>query len=175
MNKKLDCIAFHEAGHAIAHILTGIPFIYVTTKEDEEKDELGGRTLGHVLPDEPLSKEEWEKLSILDPNEFNIFFKEDFIRLSGFVAEMIYRRKANFKASKEDFRQWIGTSLNNLPEKLSSKYQSFLLDYLVQVLISERNWSNITVVALALVEEDTLTYERVCEVIELNHLNSVLK
>jgi hypothetical protein len=108
MTRRIDCIAFHEAGHAIAHILTGIPFKYVTIKEDEEKDERGGRTLGHVLPDESLSKEEWEKLSILVPKEFNIFFKEDFIRLAGFVAEMIYRRKANLKASKEDFRQWVG-------------------------------------------------------------------
>jgi hypothetical protein len=60
MHKKLDCIAFHEAGHAVAHILTGIPFKYVTIKEDKEKDEFGGRTLGHVLPNEPMSKEEWD-------------------------------------------------------------------------------------------------------------------
>lgn len=168
MNKKLDCIAFHESGHAIAHILTGIPFKYVTIKVDEEKDELGGRTLGHVLPDEPLSKEEWEKLSILDPKEFNIFFKEDFIRLAGFVAEMIYRRRSNYKSSKEDFRQWVGTSLIKLPEKLSSKYQSFILEYIFQVLVTERNWSDITVVALALIDEETLTYDQVCTVIGQN-------
>ena len=45
MNKKLDCIASHEAGHAVAHILTGIPFKYVTIKEDKEKDERGRSVL----------------------------------------------------------------------------------------------------------------------------------
>jgi len=39
MKKKIDCIAFHEAGNAIAHILTGIPFKCVTIREDTEKDE----------------------------------------------------------------------------------------------------------------------------------------
>jgi len=130
MKKELDCIAFHEAGHAVAHILTGIPFKYVTIKEAKEKDEYGGRTLGHVLPDESLSKEEWDQLSMLDPKDFNIFFRDDFIKLSGFVAETIYRRRSNLKSSKEDFRQWVGTTLIGIPERLSSKYQSFLLDYM---------------------------------------------
>lgn len=26
MNKKIEYIAFHEAGHAVAHVLAGIPF-----------------------------------------------------------------------------------------------------------------------------------------------------
>ena len=39
MSTKLDFIAFHEAGHAVAHILAGIPFKYVTIKEDKEKDD----------------------------------------------------------------------------------------------------------------------------------------
>jgi len=88
---------------------------------------------------------------------------------------MIYRRRSSYKTSKEDFRQWVGTSLNQLPEKLSSKYQNFLIEYILQVLISESNWSNITAVALALVDEDTLSYNKVCEVIEQNKNNPVLK
>ena len=41
MKSKLDSIAFHEAGHAVAHILAGIPFKHVTIKEDRKKDEHG--------------------------------------------------------------------------------------------------------------------------------------
>jgi DNA-binding ferritin-like protein (Dps family) len=122
-----------------------------------------------------MSKEEWENHSILNPKEFNMFFKEDFIRLSGFVAEMIYRRRSNYKSSKEDFRQWVGTSLIKLPEKLSSKYQSFILEYIFHVLVTERNWSNITAVALALIDEETLSYDQVLNVIEQNLINPVLK
>ncbi len=32
----MNCTAFHEAGHAVAHILTGIPFKYIPIKEDAE-------------------------------------------------------------------------------------------------------------------------------------------
>jgi len=174
MNKKLDCIAFHEAGHAIAHILTGIPFKYVTIKEDKEKDEHGQRSLGHIMNEKPIIKEEWDQYSMLNLNEFNIFFKDDFIKLSGFVAEMIYRRRSNYKSSKEDFRQWVGTSLIKLPEKLSSKYQSFILEYILQVLVVERNWSNITAVTLALIDKETLSYDHVCNVIEQNTNNPIL-
>jgi len=35
MTKKLDHIAFHEAGHAVAHILTGIPFKYVMSRPEK--------------------------------------------------------------------------------------------------------------------------------------------
>lgn len=175
MNKKLDCIAFHEAGHAIAHILTGIPFKYVTIKPDTEKDEHGGSTLGYVFPDKPLSEGEWKSLSILDPAEFNVFFQDDFIKLAGLVAETIYRRRPNYKAAKEDFRQWVGTSLKQLPEPLNSKYIDFILEYTIQVLQNKINWSNITAVALALVEEETLNYMQVLEVFEQNNINPVFK
>jgi hypothetical protein len=37
MNKRVDCVAFHEAGHAVAHLLTGIPFKYVTIRPDKGK------------------------------------------------------------------------------------------------------------------------------------------
>jgi hypothetical protein len=171
MHKNIVYIAFHEAGHAIAYILTGTPFKYVTIKPDEEKDEYGGRTLGQVLPENPLSEEEWKRLSILDPIEFNVFFKDDFIKLAGLVAEAIYRRRPNYKAAKKDFRQWVGTSLNYLPERLNSKYIDFILEYTIQVIQNKTNWSNITAVALALVEEETLSYERVYEVIKQNSLN----
>ena len=166
MKKRIDCIAFHEAGHAYAHILTGIPFKYVTIEEDKEKDEHGLRSLGYVMYDKPKSSEEWNQYSILNPKEFDRFFKNDFISIAGFVAELLYRRRSNYKSSKADFRQWAHISLNKLPERLSSKYQSFILEYAFQVLHKDENWSNITALALALIDKETLTYDRVCEVIE---------
>lgn len=129
MSEKIDCIAFHEAGHAVAHVLAGIPFKFVTIKADEEKDEQGFKSLGQVVLNEPASGEEWDQYSILNPDEFNIFFKDDFTKLAGLVADKIYRGRFNYKSSKENFRQWVGTSLNKLPESLSSKYVSFILEY----------------------------------------------
>jgi hypothetical protein len=126
-----------------------------------------------VANENPMTPEEWEKHSIMDPVEFNIFFKDDFTKLARLVAEAIYRCRFNYKAAKNDFRQWVGTSLNQLPEKLNSRYIDFMLEYTFQVLQNKTNWSNITAVALALVDEETLSYQRVLEVIEQNKINPV--
>ena len=121
--------------------------------------------------DKPKTSEEWNQYSILNPQAFERFFKNDFISLAGFIAELLYRKRSNYKSSKADFRQWAYTSLNKLPERLSSKYQSFILEYTFQVLQEETNWSNITAIALALIDEETLTYDQVCEVIDQNLSN----
>ena len=78
------------------------------------------------------------------------------------------------KSSKEDLRQWLNISLKHLSEQLSSKYISFLLGYTLEVLSKDENWSNIAAITLALVDEDTLSYDRVCEVIEQNKQNPIL-
>jgi hypothetical protein len=89
------------------------------------------------------------------------------------VAEMMYRGRFNYKSSKGDFRQWVGTSLIKLPEKLSSKYQSFMLEYTFQVLQTKTNWSNINAVALALIDKEALNYDQACDVIEKNKENPI--
>lgn len=70
-----------------------------------EKDESGYRSLGQVANEKPMTPEEWEKHSIMDPVEFNTFFKDDFTKLAGLVAEGIYHGRFNYKASKGAFRQ----------------------------------------------------------------------
>jgi hypothetical protein len=170
MNNDIDYVAFHEEGHAVAHLLTETPFKYVTIKPDKEKDEHGLRSLGGVVLENPLSNEEWDQYSIMNPNEFGMFFKDDFIKLSGLVAEMMHRGRFNFKSSKGDFRQWVGTSLIQLPEKLSSKYQSFIFEYTFQVLQTKSNWSNITAVAIEFIEKGTLTYYEVNNIIKQKKL-----
>jgi hypothetical protein len=39
-------------------------------------------------------------------------------------------------------------TLNQLPEKLNSRFMDFMLEYIFQVLQNKTNWSNITVVTL---------------------------
>ena len=175
MSKNIDCIAFHEAGHAVASILTGTSFRYVTIKEDSEKNEYGKRSLGHIMYENPRSKEEWDQISILNPNEFDVFFKDDFVGLAGLIAERLYKGKISWKGSKEDLRQFFGISLYKLPDCLGEKYLSFLLEYTFQVLNTKQNWSNIVAVALALIDKETLSYDQVREIIGKDNEDPVVK
>ena len=127
MSKNIDSIAFHEAGHVGTNIITGSKFKYVTIKEDSEKDEYGKRSLGHILYENPRSKEEWDQISILNPNKFDIFFKDDFVGLAGLIAERLEKGKISWKGSKEDLRQCFGISLYKLPDSLGEKYFRYLL------------------------------------------------
>ena len=127
MSKKIEYIAFHEAGHAVASILTGSKFKYVTIKEDSEKNEYGKRSLGHIMYENPRSKEEWDQISILNPNEFDVFFKDDFVGLAGLIAERLYMGKISWKESNEDLQQCFGISLYKLPDSLGEKYFRYLL------------------------------------------------
>jgi len=136
MNNKIDYIAFHEAGHAVAHYLAEIPFKYITIKanENENKDESGHRSLGHVMLEKDATADEWCQYSMLNTVEFSIFFKDDFTKVAGLVAEKISQGRFNYRGSKGDIQLWINTTLGDLPEKLCSKYQSFILEYTFQVL-----------------------------------------
>jgi|WetSurMetagenome_2_1015567.scaffolds.fasta_scaffold16219_4 hypothetical protein len=69
----------------------------------------------------------------------------------------------------------LETSLNQLGEGLESKYISFLLEYTSHCIHNRSTLSDITAVALALVEEETLTYDMVLEIMEQNRINPVLK
>jgi hypothetical protein len=48
----------------------------------------------------PKPETEWDRVSIMDPDKFNILLKGDFTRLAGLVAEGIFRRRFNYKAAK---------------------------------------------------------------------------
>lgn len=121
----MDCVAIHETGHALAHILTGYHFDYVTIEEDKEISKSGQRVLGLTKLDKPQTNEAWDQFSILNPNEFDRFFKVNFISLSGYVSEEIYRGRYNTKSSKEDFRQWFNISLKHLSVKVPNKIHTF--------------------------------------------------
>ena len=71
----IDCVAIHEAGHTLAHILTGSHFDYVTIEEDKEISKPEQRVLGLIRFDKPQTNKDWDQFSILNPNEFDRFFK----------------------------------------------------------------------------------------------------
>jgi hypothetical protein len=64
-------------------IVIDIPFKYVTIKLATEKDENNERSLGKIVFNDPSGKDYWKKYSIMNPNEFSMYFKDDFTKLAG--------------------------------------------------------------------------------------------
>lgn len=50
MKKSIVSTAYHEAGHAVAYILTNKRFKYVTIVPTKSKDAYEPGSLGHIIP-----------------------------------------------------------------------------------------------------------------------------
>jgi len=164
MSKGIIYAAYHEAGHVLALLLTNKRFKYVTIVPENMKDGYGIETSGHVRGIPSEIKNQWEIPSFFKPVKFNRYFKNDFIKVAGLVTEQIYTGKNNKTGAGGDFEEWINVTLLGLPNKLSSKYQKFLLDYTKEVLELKINWLHITAIAEALGERETLSYAQVIDV-----------
>jgi ATP-dependent Zn protease len=164
MSKGIINAAYHEAGHVLALLLATRRFKYVTIVPENMKDGYGIETSVHISRIPSEIKNQWEIPSFFKPVKFNRFFRNDFINVAGLVAEQIYTGKKNKTGAGGDFEEWINVTHLGLPNKLSSKYQFFLLDYTKEVLELEINWLHITSIAEALIERKTLNYSQVIDV-----------
>ncbi len=163
MNKENINAAYHEAGHVLALLLTNRGFKYVTLVPENRNKGYGIEPSKYVrgIPSEIYNQ--WEIPSFFNPIEFIKYFKNDFIKVAGLVAEQIYTG-ANTIGASEDFKKWINVSLLGLPDTISLKYQFFLLEYTRGVLELKINWLHITAIAEALIERKTLNYTQVIDV-----------
>jgi hypothetical protein len=169
LQKKIQYIAYHESGHAVAHFLAGIRFKFVTIKPVETEDEYGERILGYVMYDKPIYDEISNSRTKLYPVEFINYVRLDFTNLAGMVSEKIYHHGSyDFTAAKDNLELWKNNILDDLPEPLNSKYQDFIFEYTYQVLQLRVNWSCITAVAEALLNYETLSYNQVRSVLKEN-------
>lgn len=89
-SKKLVSTAYHEAGHAAAHIILEIPFKKVTIIPEEN-------SLGHVsFIWRKKSVKKFDDYGILSPYD-EIYFKKQMISdLAGGVAERKYLKRKRF-------------------------------------------------------------------------------
>jgi ATP-dependent Zn protease len=159
--KKLLSTAYHEAGHALAYLLTNRKFKYLTIIPKEN-------SLGHISH-KLGNRFNFEYGSMVDPIEFNKFFLEDFRNIAGLVAEKIYTKRNNFSGAKGDFRQIY--AIGDYSDKLITKYLSFLTEYVVMVFSIKMNRIKLDVIAEVLIQKETLSYDDVLNVIQ----NSMLK
>ena len=69
MHDSIQQIALHEAGHALAHILTGRPFAFVTIEPSALKIHTDGKSLGYIQPISAYHHDS-TAYSMLSPDEF---------------------------------------------------------------------------------------------------------
>jgi hypothetical protein len=164
MSKEINNVAYYEAGHVLALLLTQISFKYVTI--DPEK--INGITWIKIPLHLRVIKSEIENQqgipSFFIANNFNRYLKNDFIKIAGLVTEQIYAGINNKTGDGVDFEVAINMTPHGFSNKLSIKYKDFLLDYTKELLELEINWLRITAIAEALIERKTLSYVQVIEV-----------
>ncbi len=168
MNKRITAIAYHEAGHVLAYLLTDSVFDYVTIIPSKDKSDKRLKTLGHVEPMPLLIETDWSALDFLKPMDFSAFFTSNFIDLAGFVAQKMVTDEYDRVGAHSDFNEFENKTLLNLPDELSEKYSNFLLQYVKEVFSVAENLRDITAIAAALLEKKTLNYHEVKKVVALS-------
>lgn len=92
MHDSIEQIAIHESGHALAHILTGLKFSFVTIDPIALKIHTDGKSLGYILPIQTYSGEESGTYNKLSPPEFFQCFSEDVTIIGGYVAQRLFEK-----------------------------------------------------------------------------------
>jgi len=164
MNKITIGAAYHEAGHVVALLLTDRRFEYVTIVPTKGKVDKSIK-LGHVKTKPYKFKKGDVTLSFFMPNEFQSFFRYNFLNIAGHVTEKIRTGRYDNLWDSSDFRKLVYITLENCPDNLRRSYEKFLFDYTKEVLTKEANWKRITAIAEALLEKKTLNYNEVNEVL----------
>lgn len=158
--QQREATAYHEAGHAMAYILSGKKFRYATIKENNA-------SLGHVRQRASrISIDNYINSMIVTPTDFPKLFLHDFINISGFTAEGIHTGKFNGKRALEDFMGIVDVTTHDLPERFVKQYMGFLSGYTMLVFQIKVNWLRIEAIADALLKRETLDYIEVINVIQ---------
>lgn len=152
--KKREAAAYHEAGHAIAHLINNVPFEYLTIRPE-------GTSLGHLSRSTDSRELSPEISSFLDPDDFYSGFKGAFVLVSGYISEKLYTRKDNIWGASQDLKElWEGW-FSDLSEPLVQKSFDFMCEYTKEVLSLDIHQVRIKAIAAALLKHETLSYEQV--------------
>ena len=156
--KKLERIAYHEAGHAVAAFLVRRAFRYVTIKPGED-------SLGHILfrkfSDSFRPDIEYDEHKLRPPLE-----KVIITGLAGHAAESIYAGRNNWVGSRKDFHNAVdyATYLIGEPKELEA-YMKWLLIHTRNKLCHPMHWGAVKALAEELLKQDRIGYRKARKII----------
>jgi len=162
---SIEQIATHEAGHALAHILTGLPFSIVTI-DPQLAGHSVGKSLGYIQPIIPYDRKESDNYSKLLPDDFFQCFSEDVTIVAGYVAQRIFTKEFDRNGSKKDIKILYSNKMMNHPEPFRMKYRDFLIAYTFMLFQMNQNKIMIRKIADELLKHKTLGYEEVIMIVE---------
>ena len=155
-----EALARHEAGHAVAHILTKTPFDYVTIEANDDN-------YGHVQPNCGPTIQLWLNLRSRQ-REISALARDTVINLwAGDVAEEIFLGHPPSIESATDIAdiEEIAIARSTQPQVWAQR-----LKYRTRkMLLNSMAWHYITTVALALLEKQKLTDREIYALLKLDY------
>ena len=148
--KKLEKVAYHEAGHAVAAFLMRRSFSYVTIKPDES-------SFGHIFYQkfrDSFNPDYVEDYKIRRPLE-----KAIITGLAGHVAEKIYSKQENYETSENDFHVAVDLAsyLCGSNEEIEA-YIKWLYIRTKNMLEHPNNWCKVKAFAEELLDHRRIGY-----------------
>jgi hypothetical protein len=163
MTDSIQQIALHESGHALAHILTGLPFSFVTINPSKINND--GESLGYILPIKPYYGAGSGTYNKLSPPEFFQCFSEDITIIAGYVAQRVFTKNFDRTGSNTDIRILYSNRMMNQDEPFRTLYRNFLFSYTFELFKLTENKRMIKKIADELLKYETLNYGQVKEII----------
>lgn len=167
MKEEIRSIAFHEAGHAYAHLLAGLFFGFVSIDPKQIEKYSTGNSYGYIFPVHNNCSEGMGATSSLFPEDFFECFKTDFVIIGGLVAETLYSKgKLNRNSSKSDVKILKDKPWMNNSGTFKKKYLGFLLAFAFELLKQKEHYSMINKIADALLMHKSLSYDQVRGIVQ---------
>ncbi|HNX65549.1 MAG TPA: hypothetical protein PKH02_01630 [Bacteroidales bacterium] len=164
MKDSLKQIALHESGHALAHILVGLPFSVVTI-EPKLDGQSKSQSLGYIQPLTPYFDDS-TSYSGLSSDEFLHSFSIDVTVIAGFISQRVFAKEFDKTGSKTDFKILNSNRLMNQPEPFRTAYKRFLIAYTFQLLSMNVHKQMIMKIADELLKKKTLNYDEVKKIVD---------